>query len=123
MSLMALDYLSWALLCLATQRAYRQHFGVALPRTRQYALRTGGIFAALLAYGFSVHATGWSFGSVNACAAWMLAAVAWVLLHTYRPRAARGLALAAPIAFLLTLVAPAAIALIHLSPAVFFGES
>lgn len=122
LSLLALNYLSWALLCLATQRAYRQHFGGEPSRKRQRLLRTSGWTVALLAYGCSVVAAGWSLGSVNACAAWMLAAVAWVLLHTYRPSAARWLAFAAPAVVLFTLIAPAAIAIIdHQHPTAFFG--
>ena len=122
-ALLALNYFSWALLCLATPRAYRQHFGSDLPRTRRYALRAAGTLAALVACASSIHRDGWDIGSVNATAAWMLAAVAWVLLNTYRPRLARFLALAAPLALLFTLAAPAAVALVQLSPTVFFGKS
>lgn len=121
LSLLAFDYLSWALLCLATRRAYQQHFGVQTTRIRQRLLRTAGLFAALAAYSGSVTLNGWSLGSVNACAAWMLAAIAWVLLQTFRPRQARWLAIVVPVVAFFTLFAPAAIAAFHLSPTAFFG--
>lgn len=121
--LLAMNYFCWALLCLATPRAYRQHFGSDLPRKHRYALRSVGSLAAVVAYAGSVHRDGWDIGSVNAWAAWMVAAVAWVLLNTYRPKVARLFALAAPAALLLALAAPAAAALIQLSPTVFFGKS
>lgn len=121
--LLASNYLSWAMLCLATPRAYRQHFGVELRRSCRHVLRAGGWLAALAAYAGSIHLDGWGIGSVTACAAWMLSAVARVLLNTYRPKAARGFAFAAPAALLLPTLAPAALALVHLSPTTFFGAS
>ena len=92
LSLLALNYLSWACLCLAVARHYRQHFGVDPSPLRNRVLRIIGWLTTLLAYAISVRWRGWDIGSVNWCASWMLAAIAWVLLQPYRPRFARWLA-------------------------------
>jgi len=90
--LLALNYLSWALLCFATARHYQQHFGIEPSSTRRRILRTAGWLTTLLAYGISVRSNGWDIGSVNWCASWMLAAIVWVLLQPYFPRVSRWLA-------------------------------
>ena len=90
--LLTLNYLSWALLCLAVARHHRQHFGVEASPRRVHLLRLGGWLATLFAWVISVRWRGWDIGSVDWCASWMLAAIAWVLLQPYRPRFARWLA-------------------------------
>jgi hypothetical protein len=85
----ALNYLSWALLCLGLPRHYQQHFA-RMPSTRRaHALRATGWFFAVLALVFGVAQWGWGIGSVVWSATWMLSAVGWVLLQPYFPRFAR----------------------------------
>jgi len=102
--LLTLNYLSWALLCLAVARHHRQHFGVEASPRRARLLRLGGWLATLFAWVISVRWRGWDIGSVDWCASWMLAAIAWVLLQPYRPRFARWLAFVGAAASVFTLI-------------------
>ena len=90
--LLALNYLSWALLCLAVARYYRHHFSSEPSSTRRRVLRIVGWLTTLLAYVISVRSRGWDIGSVDWCASWMLTAIVWVLLQPYLPRVSRWLA-------------------------------
>lgn len=102
--LLALNYVSWALLCLAVARHYRQHFGAEASLRRARLLRLGGWLATLAAWVIAVRWHGWDIGSVDWCASWMLTAIAWVLLQPYRPRFARWLAFIAGAASLFALI-------------------
>jgi hypothetical protein len=88
-SLLALDYAGWCLLCLGLPRHYRQHFGREPSAGLARLLRGGGWAVSLAALVLAVHALGAAFGAVAWTAAWMLAAIAWVLLQPYAPRLAR----------------------------------
>jgi len=88
----ALDYLGWMLLCLGLPRHYREHFGALPPPHRARWLRAGGWLLCAAALAVAVAMAGWGIGAVTWAAAWMLAAVAWVLLQPLRPPFARALA-------------------------------
>ncbi len=101
---LALNYVSWALLCLAVARHHRQHFGAEASLRRARLLRLGGWLATLAAWVIAVRWHGWDIGSVDWCASWMLTAITWVLLQPYRPRFARWLAFIAGAASLFALI-------------------
>ncbi len=102
--LLALNYSSWALLCLAVARHHRQHFGAEASVRRSRLLRLGGWLTTLAAWVIGVRWRGWDIGSVDWCASWMLAAIAWVLLQPYRPRFASWLAFIGGAASLFALI-------------------
>jgi hypothetical protein len=89
---LAINYLSWAMLALGLPRGYQQHYGTCPGIARTRLLRLGGWALALLALGLDVHWLGWGQGSVAWASIWMLAAMAWVLLQAWQPRASRWLA-------------------------------
>ncbi|GAB2561488.1 DUF3325 domain-containing protein [Dyella jejuensis] len=88
----ALDYLSWALLCLGLPRHYAGHFGVYPDARRARLLRFGGWLPAGMAWALSVDEWSWDIGTVAWATSWMVAAMGWVVLQPYRPRLARMLA-------------------------------
>jgi hypothetical protein len=104
MIVLALNYSSWALLCLAVARHHRQHFGAEASPRRARLLRLSGWLATLAAWVISVRWRGWDIGSVDWCASWMLTAIAWVLLQPYRPRFARALAFVGGVASVFALI-------------------
>jgi hypothetical protein len=87
--LLALDYAGWCLLCLGLPRHYHQHFGREPAPGLARLLRGGGWAVTLAALLLALRLQGAAFGTVAWCAAWMLAALAWVLLQPYAPRLAR----------------------------------
>jgi hypothetical protein len=89
---LALNYLSWTLLCLGLPRHYQQHFGHVLSPARAHVLRLCGWLLALLALVLALRQHEPTIAVVIWAATWMLAAVIWVLLQPYRPRVARVLA-------------------------------
>jgi len=89
----ALNYASWALLCLGLPRHYQQHFTNMPTTQRMRALRAAGWLLAALALPLGVAHWGWDIGSVVWFANWMLSAIVWVLLQSYFPGFARVFAL------------------------------
>ncbi|MBS7458677.1 DUF3325 domain-containing protein [Coralloluteibacterium stylophorae] len=95
--LLALCYAGWCLLALGMERHHRDAFGSAPPRRRRRLLRGGGWLLLTLAFTTGIAARGWEFGPVAWACALMLAGLAWVLLLALAPKAARWLAVAAPL--------------------------
>jgi hypothetical protein len=89
---LACNYLGWALLGLGLPRHYQQHYGAPPSPARARVLRLAGWATALLGLGLCWHRFDWGQGSVIWAAAWMLAAMGWILLQAWRPALGRWLA-------------------------------
>jgi hypothetical protein len=89
------SYAGWAALALAMDRHHRQLWRHAPSGNRSIALRAAGGAGLALSFAACIPHWGWAIGPVAWFGVLFASALGFVLLLTYAPRAAAGLALLA----------------------------